>query len=83
MVQIFSPKVNQELEKMSRNRNMLLEEKLKLAKKRNEGDGESGLSFRQRMEVFREFRKFREDFPDLSKDKVLNMFPEFKVCYDL
>ena len=86
MVQIFSPKVNQELEKMSRNRNMLLEEKLKLAKKRNEGDGESGesgLSFRQRMEVFREFRKFREDFPDLSKDKVLKMFPEFKVCYDL
>jgi len=65
---------------------MFLEEILKLAKKRNEGDGESGgsgLSFRQRMEVFREFRKFREDFPDLSEDKVLKMFPEFKVCYDL
>ncbi len=83
MVQIFSPQVNQELEKMSRKRNMLLEEKLKLAKKRNEGAGESGgsgLSFRQRIDVF---RKFRRDFPEISKDKALKMFPEFKVCYDL
>jgi len=89
MVQIFSPQVNQELEKMSRTKNMLLEEKLKLAKKKNDCDGESGesgrsgMSFRERMEVFREFRKFREDFPELSKEKVLKMFPEFKVCYDL
>ena len=41
------------------------------------------MSFRERMEVFREFRKFREDFPELSKENVLKMFPEFKVCYDL
>ena len=78
--------INQELEKMSRTKNMLLEEKLKLAKKKNEGDeesGGSGMSFRERMEVFREFRKFREDFPELSKENVLKMFPEFKVCYDL
>ena len=41
------------------------------------------MSFRERMEVFREFRKFREDNPELSKENVLKMFPEVKVCYDL
>ena len=86
LLQIFSPEVNQELEKISKKRNELSEETIKLAKKRNEGpedSGGTGFSFRERMEIFREFRKFREDFPDMSKVQVIKMFPEFKMCFEL
>ena len=62
------------------------EGKIKLARKRNEGrakSGGSGLSFRERTEVFRELHKFREDIPGMSKEKVMKMLHEFKVCFDL
>jgi len=71
---------------MSKKRTGLLEETIKLAKKRNlgpEDSGGTGVSFRERMEIFREFRKFREDFPDMSKVQVIKLFPEFKVCVEL